>query len=269
LINVGELFGIHYSTASNIIKKMNIALASLRPRFINMPSNANEISDLQTRFHLKAKFPRCIGAIDCTHVKISSPGGDNAENYRNRKNFFSINVQTISDDQLMIRDIVARWPGSSHDSTIFFNSSIYRRLEANEFGNGLIVGDGGYAVKNYLLTPLLNPLTRAENLYQESQIRTRNVVERSYGVWKRRFPVLSLGIRLDLSKVEAIIVATAVLHNIAILQKEKIPVTTNEIQEQINLVNSVNNNVTNDNIRNNANDRTRKNLINRHFGEMC
>ncbi|KAF0703595.1 putative nuclease HARBI1, partial [Aphis craccivora] len=242
LINVGELFGIHYSTASNIIKKMNIALASLRPRFINMPSNANEISDLQTRFHLKAKFPRCIGAIDCTHVKISSPGGDNAENYRNRKNFFSINVQTISDDQLMIRDIVARWPGSSHDSTIFFNSSIYRRLEANEFGNGLIVGDGGYAVKNYLLTPLLNPLTRAENLYQESQIRTRNVVERSYGVWKRRFPVLSLGIRLDLSKVEAIIVATAVLHNIAILQKEKIPVTTNEIQEQINLVNSVNNN---------------------------
>ncbi|CAI6371601.1 unnamed protein product [Macrosiphum euphorbiae] len=201
-----------------------------------MPSNDNEISDLQTRFHLKAKFPRCIGAIDCTHVKISSPGGDNAENYRNRKNFFSINVQTISDDQLMIRDIVARWPGSSHDSTIFFNSSIYRRLEANEFGN---------------------------------EQKTRNVVERSYGVWKRRFPVLSLGIRLDLSKVEAIIVATAVLHNIAILQKEKIPVTTNEIQEQINLVNSVNNNVTNDNIRNNANDRTRKNLINRHFGEMC
>lgn len=154
----------------------------------------------------------------------------------------------------MIRDIDARWPGSSHDSTIFLNSSIYRRLEANEFGNGLIVGDGGYAVKNYLLAPLLYPIMRAENLYQESQIRTTNVVERSYGVWKRRFPVLSLGIRLDLNKVEAIIVATAVLHNIAILQK--VPLTTNDIQEQINLVNSVNNNVTNDNIRNNANDRT-------------
>lgn len=45
LINVGELFGIHYSTASNIIKKMNIALARLRPNFIKMPNNANEISD--------------------------------------------------------------------------------------------------------------------------------------------------------------------------------------------------------------------------------
>lgn len=219
---------------------MNIALARFRPKFINMPSNANEISDLQNRFYFKAKFPRCIGAIDCTHIKISSPGGEDAENYRNRKNFFSINAQTISDDKLMIRDIVARWPGSSHDSTIFFNSSIFRRLESKEFGNGLIVGDGGYAVKNYLITPLLNPVTRAENLFQESQIRTRNVVERSYGVWKRRFPVLSLGIRLNISKVEEIIIiATAVLHNIAILQKEDIPPTTQEIQEQINLTNNL------------------------------
>lgn len=114
LINVGELFGLHYSTASNIIKKMNIALARLRPQFIKMPSNAHDISDLQNRFYLRAKFPRCIGAIDCTHIKISSPGGDDAENYRNRKKFFSINVQTISDDKLMIQDIVTRWPGSSH-----------------------------------------------------------------------------------------------------------------------------------------------------------
>jgi len=248
---------------------MNIALARLRPQFIKMPSNANEISDVQNRFYLKAKFPRCIGAIECTHIEISSPGEENAENYRNRKNFFSINVQTVSDDKLMIQDIVARWPGSSHDSTVFFNSSICRRLEAGEFGNGLIVGDGGYAVKNYLITPLLNPVTRAEHLFQESQIRTRNVVERSYGVWKRRFPVLSLGIRLHISKVEAILKATAVLHNIAILKKEDTPPTTQEIQKQINLMNSVNINVINENVNNHTNDRTRSTLILRHFGGMC
>ncbi|KAF0701755.1 putative nuclease HARBI1, partial [Aphis craccivora] len=240
-----------------MIKKMNIALAILRPKFINMPSNANAISDLQNRFYFKAKFPRCIGAIDCTHIKISSPGGEDAENYRNRKNFFSINVQTISDDKLMIRDIVARWPGSSHDSTIFFNSSIFRRLESKEFGNGLIVGDGGYAVKNYLITPLLNPVTRAENLFQESKNRTRNVVERSYGI------------RLNISKVEAIIIVTAVLHNIAILQKEDIPPTTQEIQEQINVMNSVNNNLINENINNQTNDKTRSTIIQNHFGGMC
>ncbi|CAH2015230.1 unnamed protein product [Acanthoscelides obtectus] len=52
--------------------------------------------------------------------------------------------------------------------------------------------------------------------------RTRNVVERQYGVWKRRFPILKLGMRLDVHTVMAIIVATAVLHNIAIEENEAI-----------------------------------------------
>jgi hypothetical protein len=71
-----------------------------------------------------------------------------------------------------------------------------------------------------LLTPLTNVNTRAENLYNEAQIRTRNPVERSYGVWKRRFPILSNGINLHMSRVQWIIVATAVLHNIAIENNE-------------------------------------------------
>jgi hypothetical protein len=57
----------------------------------------------------RARFPNCIGAIDCSHVKIQSPGGDQAETFRNRKLFFSLNVQTIADANLKIRDIVARF----------------------------------------------------------------------------------------------------------------------------------------------------------------
>lgn len=37
-------------------------------------------------FYRFAKFPSVIGAIDCTHIKIQSPGGgDQAELFRNRK----------------------------------------------------------------------------------------------------------------------------------------------------------------------------------------
>lgn len=79
-----------------------------------------------------------------------------------------------------------------------------------------ILGDSGYPVQNYLMTPLGNPLTDAENLYNESLIRTRNVVERLYGVWKRRFPCLSMGLRVKLDTALNIIVATAILHNIAV-----------------------------------------------------
>ena len=42
-------------------------------------------------------LPGVIGAIECTHVLIQSPGGDDAEIYRNRKGYFSINVQLVCD----------------------------------------------------------------------------------------------------------------------------------------------------------------------------
>ena len=78
-----------------------------------------------------------------------------------------------------------------HDSTIFSNSNLCAKFENNEIEASLLVGDAGYPFKNYLLTPLAQINNRGENLYNEALIRTRNTVERSYGVWKRRFPILS------------------------------------------------------------------------------
>lgn len=186
-----------------------------------------------------------IGALDCTHVKIRSPGGDNAEMYRNRKNFFSINVQTICDANLKIQDIVARWPGSSHDSTIFNNSTIRGKFEKDEMQNCLSVADSGYAQCDFVMTlvgnpdPLINPASgitaAAVDKYNESLIRTRNTVERSYGVWKRRFPILATGINVKITSSQSIIVATAVLHNIACEFKERIPRVTTEVESSIRI----------------------------------
>lgn len=64
------------------------ALATLRPHFIKFPTTAEEVETVKQGFYRIEKFPMCIGAIDCTHIKIRSPGGDNAELYRNRKQFF-------------------------------------------------------------------------------------------------------------------------------------------------------------------------------------
>lgn len=73
------------------------------------------------------------------------------------------------------------------------------------------------------MRPLHNLITRAEYLYNNSLNRTRNVVERSYGVWKRRFPCLSMGLRVKLETTLHIIIATAILHNIAISMNDNIP----------------------------------------------
>jgi len=81
--------------------------------------------------------------------------------------------------------------------------------------DALLLGDSDYACCNFLLIPLLETDTEAKQLYNESQIRTRNVIERSFGVWKRRFAALAFGLRITSLTAQAIIVATAVLHNIA------------------------------------------------------
>lgn len=39
-----------------------------------MPDRAAEINTIQNQFYNIAKFPRVIGAIDCTHIKIQNPG---------------------------------------------------------------------------------------------------------------------------------------------------------------------------------------------------
>lgn len=38
-------------------------------------------------------MPGVGGCIDCTHIKIQNPGGLHGEVFRNRKGWFSLNVQ--------------------------------------------------------------------------------------------------------------------------------------------------------------------------------
>ncbi|XP_036319831.1 putative nuclease HARBI1 [Rhagoletis pomonella] len=234
----GDLCGVSKSSSCRAIRRVCHNIALLRQRFIKVPLELESQREIQRQFYKTAKFPRVLAAMDCTHIRVLSPGGDEAELFRNRKNYFSVNVQTLCDSKLNIMDIVARWPGSSHDAIILKNSRIFSRFEAGEFGNAIVVADSGYPCNRWIMTPLLKVQTPAEALYNESQIRTRNCVERQYGVWKRRFPVLALGIRMNLREVECIIVATAVLHNICNLNNDCVApaVYENEINNIIDAI---------------------------------
>lgn len=107
--------------------------------------------------------------------------------------------------------------------TIFTNSHIRAQFEMGTVNEGILLGDSGYPLRKYLLTPYLHPETQAENNYNTAHIRTRNCVERMIGVWKRRFPVLSLGFWTKRQTTLTIIVATAVLHNIAVDTRDELP----------------------------------------------
>lgn len=167
----GDFCGVSKSSACNIVKQVSFAIINLSAQYIKMPSNQEEIRRAQLAFYGRARLPRIVGAIDCTHVKILSPGGVNAENFRNRKGFFSLNIQTISSENLKIIDLVARWPGATHDQTVFNRSEIKQKFEFGTFGDSLLVGESGYANTSYLITPYLNTPSPAHQLYNESVMK--------------------------------------------------------------------------------------------------
>ncbi|KAE9528791.1 hypothetical protein AGLY_012366 [Aphis glycines] len=223
---IGDHIRVNKSTVCRTIKRVSTAIALLCPQFINMPQSAHERSIVSTGFYKIRNFPRVIGAIDCTHIRIQSPNSDIGERFGNRKGYFSFNVQIICNSNMEIMNIVSRWPGSVHDSTIFDNSLVRAKFENHEYGdNVFLIGGGGYPCRNYLMTPLLNTRAQAEENYQVNRplVYVRNVVERVFGVWKRRFPVLAVGIRTKLSTSMKTIVATAVLYNILLQQRDEMP----------------------------------------------
>lgn len=122
----GDLFGRHQTTVSRIVLRVTRAICIGAADMIQMPIDVQGLLRLKRGFAQMGNpaIPDVVGLIDCTHVKIISPGGAQAELFRNRKGYFSINVQAIGSFDLRVLDIEARWPGSAHDSNIFDNSLI-------------------------------------------------------------------------------------------------------------------------------------------------
>lgn len=85
----------------------------------------------------------------------------------------------------------------------------------------------------YLLTPFLETRNICEQNYNRSHIRTRVKVEHLIGIWKRRFPIMAYGCRMKIENVLPVIVATAVLHNIATTRGEPLPPADEEIEQAI------------------------------------
>ena len=209
-IVVSDMYGVHQSSVSRCVSEVSKILTKLLPRYIRM--NPEEFDEISKRFRSYAKFPKVIGCIDCTHVYVKSPGGENPELFRDRKGRFSLNIQAVCDDKLKLTNLVARWRGSTHDSRIFQNSTLYSQFERNEKYKGYhLLGDSGYACSNAILTPFREPATEAQERYNTSQIKTRGHIERCFGVLKRRFPCMKQELETKLKNTLYIITAVGML----------------------------------------------------------
>lgn len=59
------------------------------------------------------------------------------------------------------------------------------------------------------------------------------MIERIFGVWKRRFPVLTVGVRTQIPTTLLTIIATAVLHNMLIKANDPLPIDDTLLNENL------------------------------------
>ncbi|XP_069972244.1 putative nuclease HARBI1 [Penaeus vannamei] len=121
-------------------------------------------------------------------------------------------------------EFVARFRISKDSVKFILNDSfdLCMKLEQGQY-TGHMLGDSAYHLRSYLMTPISNPATDSEVRYSAAHAKTRNVIERAFGVWKERSRALSPQLRTKLNTSLLAICSAAVLPNIAIKHRDIVP----------------------------------------------
>lgn len=217
LSEVAEIHGISKSSGCLIVHRVIKAICATFDN-IKFPTRTDDIRKIKAEFYKIAGFPNVVGAIDGTHIPIQGMSSEDEPLFICRKGFHSINVQAVVNPDLRFTNVVCKFPGSTHDAFILQSSSLPEYV-ANLEDEGWLIGDSGYPLKEWLMTPVNQPRTEQEQRYNSSHCKTRNVVERAFGVLKARFRSLHKtggSLPYKPGKCTKIIECAMRLHNLAI-----------------------------------------------------
>ncbi|XP_041068236.1 putative nuclease HARBI1 [Carcharodon carcharias] len=233
----GDISHISQSAVHKCIKQVTNALFARANDYICFPMDASSQNDRAMGFAAVAGFPRVQGVIDCTHIAIKAP--DNQPAAFNRKGYYSINVQLVTDHLHRIMQVCARFPGSCHDAFILHQSTIPPLFHSCQNFKGWLIGDKDYPLHTWLMTPLPNPRTPAELRYNESHGTTRRVIKHTIGLLKQRFRCLDRSggpLQYSPQRVSRIVVVCCILHNLAVQRglhlEEEVPEVLSSSDEE-------------------------------------
>nr|XP_022292023.1 putative nuclease HARBI1 [Crassostrea virginica] len=217
LSEIADIHEISKSSGCLIVHRVIDAICTTLKN-IKFPTATEDLKKIKMEFYKVAHFPNVIGAIDGAQIPIQGMSSDDEHLYICRKGFHSINVQAVVKPDLRFTNAVCKFPGSTHDAYILSSSSLPECI-SNLTAGGWLLGDSGYPLKEWLMTPINNPKTGQEERYNSAHCRTRNVVERAFGVLKARFRCLHKTggcLPYKPSKCTRIIECAMRLHNLAI-----------------------------------------------------
>jgi len=162
-------------------------------------------------------FVPCVGAIDGCH--ISAVNAD--ENFRDRKGKVTQNILAAVNFDMVFMYILVGWEGTAHDGKLL-EDAIYKSFPL--LTGKFYLADAGFGLSKFFLTPYrgvryhlkesgINKPLNKEELFNLRHAQLRNIIERAFGVIKKRFPLLVNMNNYDFSFQCQLIMCCFILHN--------------------------------------------------------
>ena len=219
--NVQDYFIRLASSVCRYIGQVLDGINGLSKTYIRMPTVMDN-QWIESRKDLHPYFAGAIGAVDGTHIQAILPGKLQAP-FRNRGGGLTQNVLAVVDWNGNFIFTIVGWEGSAHDGRLWADA------KARGFNLPMgyyVLGDAGFPAERMVLTPYRRvryhlkewgkgnqrPRTAAE-LFNRRHSSARSIVERTFGVVKARFRILTAMRPYSFSKQCKMVQACFVLHN--------------------------------------------------------
>ncbi|XLR01106.1 hypothetical protein S83_067304, partial [Arachis hypogaea] len=170
------------------------------------------------------RFKGCLGALDGTYIEVTVPESEKAR-YRTRKGKICTNMLGVCNREMGFVYVLSGWEGSASDSRVLRDAITRRNSLKIPHGNYYLV-DAGYTNGPGFLAPYRGTRyhvrewaqgARAPRNYQEYFNRvhssTRNIIERCFGLLKKRWSILRSPSFYPVKTQFQIIIACCLLQN--------------------------------------------------------
>ncbi|XP_020571681.1 putative nuclease HARBI1 [Phalaenopsis equestris] len=171
------------------------------PTFVRMPAQIR--NDARYMPHFKG----CIGAIDGTHVHARVPENEKVA-FIGRSGSTTQNIMAVCDFNMCFTFAMAGWEGSAHDSRIF---KIATRNPKYNRGYLKPYPDTRYHLPDFQRAS--NRTRNRKEVFNRRHSSLRGVIERTFGVWKKKWVILRDMPPYPFPKQVQVVLATMALTN--------------------------------------------------------
>ncbi|XP_075490887.1 uncharacterized protein LOC142529279 [Primulina tabacum] len=212
-LRTGQTISTHFHEVLGSVLKLHTIL-------LVKPSPVDETCTDETWKWLKG----CIGALDGTYINVHVPVLEKGK-YRTRKGTIAVNVLGVCNRDMNFIYALCGWEGSAADARVLRDA--LSRDDGLKVERGCYyLCDNGYANVHGFLTPYRrvpyhrdawgNRKNASQNykaLFKWRHNKARNVIERAFGLLKKRRVILRSPSFYPLKTPKRIIMAWILLHN--------------------------------------------------------